>query len=185
VRESGPSDVRVGAERHPSRGAPRGVTGRGRAPGGQRPTGAGRRRDRGPRLTRTRTRSVVAATGGFLGVSSTRRAAVLALVVCALALTVAVPLRNYVAQRQELAEVTEQQRVLAQEVDALTKERARLAEPAEVAAQARSLLGYVTPGEVPYVVQLPSAFADPDADPAGGTPWYRRLWRDLAADAPR
>jgi cell division protein FtsB len=184
VRESGPSDTRVGAERHPSRGGPRGVAWRGRAPAGQRPT-ADRRRDREPRLTRTRTRSVVAATGGFLGVSSTRRAAVLALVVCALALTVAVPLRNYVAQRAELAEVTEQQRILAQEVEALTRERARLAEPAEVAAQARSRLGYVTPGEVPYVVQLPSAFADPDADPTAGTPWYRRLWRDLAADAPR
>ena len=58
-------------------------------------------------------RGVVAATTGLLGVSSTRRAAVLALVVCALALTVAVPLRNYVAQRQELAAVTEQQQVLA------------------------------------------------------------------------
>jgi cell division protein FtsB len=118
-------------------------------------------------------------------VSSTRRAAVLALVVCALALTVAVPLRNYVAQRQELAEISEQQRILAQEVEVLTEERARLADPAEVAAQARSRLGYVTPGEIPYVVQLPSAFADPDADPTGGTLWYRRLWRDLAADAPR
>ena len=48
----------------------------------------------------------------LLGLSSTKRAAVLAVVVCALALTVAVPLRNYVAQRQELAAVTEQQREL-------------------------------------------------------------------------
>jgi cell division protein FtsB len=150
-------------------------------------TGATRRRNREPKLSRVaRTRGVVAATTGMLGLSTTRRAAVLALVVCALALTVAVPLRNYVAQRQELAEITEQQQVLAQEVETLTKERARLSEPAEVAAQARSRLGYVTPGEVPYVVQLPpSAAGDPDADPAGGTPWYRRLWRDLAADAPR
>ena len=99
--------------------------------------------------------SVVAATTGLLGLSSTRRAAVLALVVCALALTVVVPLRNYVAQRQELAAVTAQQQALAAEVDELNRERARLSDPAEIAAEARSRLGYVRPGEVLYIVQSP------------------------------
>ena len=141
---------------------------------------AGARR-RTPKLSRTRSRGVVAATTGVLGLSSTKRAGVLALVVCALALTVAVPLRNYVAQRQELAAVTEQQRELAAEVDELTRQRDRLADPAEIAAQARSRLGYVMPGEVPYVVQFPT---DPNAgrgrgaDP--GAPWFRVLWRELA-----
>src|SRR3954463_9110550 len=116
-------------------------------------TGATRRRNREPKLSRVaRTRGVVAATTGLLGLSSTRRAAVLALVVCALALTVVVPLRNYVAQRQELAAVTAQQRSLTTEVDELTQERARLSDPEEIAAQARSRLGYVRPGEVPYVI---------------------------------
>jgi cell division protein FtsB len=124
---------------------------------------------------------VVAATTELLGVSSTRRAAVLALVVCALALTVVVPLRNYVAQRQELAAVSAQQRALAAEVDELTRQRERLADPAEIAAQARSRLGYVRPGEVPYVVQFPSTGRDPGADPASdGLPWYRQLWREVA-----
>jgi cell division protein FtsB len=123
----------------------------------------------------------VAATTGMLGLSSTRRAAVLALVICALALTVSVPLRNYVAQRQELAAVTKQQHALAAEVDELTKQRARLSDPAEVEAQARSRLGYVTPGEVPYVVQLPSG-PDPDGSGADGVgvPWYRQLWREAS-----
>jgi cell division protein FtsB len=145
-------------------------------------TGAPRRRAREPQLTRVpRARGVVAATTGFLGLSSTRRAAVLALVVCALALTVAVPLRNYVAQRQELAAVSEQQQVLAADVARLEQERARLSDPAEIEAQARSRLGYVMPGEVPYVVQLP---ASPGPDPAdaanAGVPWYRVLWREVA-----
>ncbi|MEN3270793.1 septum formation initiator family protein [Pseudonocardia sp.] len=149
-------------------------------------TGSSRRRSREPKLNRlTRTRGVVAATTGMLGLSSARRAAVLALVVCALALTVAVPLRNYVAQRQELDAVSKQQQVLAAEVDELSKQRARLSDPAEVAAQARSRLGYVTPGEVPYVVQLP---VDPSATGAGasaaGVPWYRQLWRE-AAEGPQ
>ena len=64
----------------------------------------------GRSCTRGRPRGVVAATTGLLGLSSTRRAAILAVVVCALALSVAVPLRNYVAQRQELAAVTQRSR---------------------------------------------------------------------------
>lgn len=149
-------------------------------------TAAPRRRTREPQLTRVpRARGVVAATTGLLGLSSTKRAAILAIVVCALALTVAVPLRNYVAQRQELAAVSEQQQLLAAEVARLQQERARLSDPAEIEAQARSRLGYVMPGEVPYVVQLP---VDPDPDPAAaandGVPWYRVLWREVA-EGPR
>ena len=149
-------------------------------------TGAARRRVREPALTRSpRSRGVVAATTGLLGLSSTKRAAVLAIVVCALALTVSVPLRNYVAQRQELAAVTEQQRVLAAEVDRLTQQRARLQDPAEVAAQARSRLGYVTPGEVPYVVQFPQPpDPGPQQDAGDGVPWYRQLWREVS-EGPR
>jgi cell division protein FtsB len=162
---------------------------RGRSPGSRRSGSAapGRTR-REPRLTHTRSRagSVVAATTGLLGLSSTRRAAILALVVCALALTVVVPLRNYVAQRQELAAVTAQQEALAAEVDELNRERERLANPAEIAAQARSRLGYVRPGEVPYVVQLPSSGLGAGADPASdGIPWYRQLWREVENGPPR
>ena len=150
-------------------------------------TAAGRRRKREPQLTRARSRAggVVAATTGLLGLSSTRRAAVLAIVVCALALTVAVPLRNYVAQRQELAAVSEQQRVLGAEVEELGRERGRLSDPAEVAAQARSRLGYVAPGEMPFVVQLPpTATGDPGAGAFDGVPWYHRLWREVS-EGPR
>jgi cell division protein FtsB len=156
---------------------------RGRSPGPRRSGSAAPGRvKREPQLTRARSRAgtVVAATSDLLGLSSTRRAAVLALVVCALALTVVVPLRNYVAQRQELAAVTAQQRALTTEVDELTRERARLADPEEVAAQARSRLGYVRPGEVPYVVQFPSSGKDAAVDPAtDGMPWYRQLWHEV------
>jgi cell division protein FtsB len=156
---------------------------RGRSPGPRRSGSAAPGRvKREPQLTRARSRagSVVAATSGLLGLSSTRRAVVLALVVCALALTVVVPLRNYVAQRQELAAVTAQQRALTTEVDEFIRERAWLADPEEVASQARSRLGYVRPGEVPYVVQFPSSGQDAAVDPAtDGMPWYRQLWREV------
>ncbi|MGI5127243.1 FtsB family cell division protein [Pseudonocardia sp. CA-107938] len=143
-----------------------------------------RRAGREPQLTRTRPGGMVAATTGFLGISSARRAAILAIVVCALALSVAVPLRNYVAQRQELAAVTQQQRDLAAEVERLTRERDRLSDPAEIEAMARSRLGYVRPGEVPYVVQLPAPPAAPETAAGSGAPWYALLWREVTAGSP-
>ena len=149
-----------------------------------RPAKASGARRREPRLTRGRSRGVVAATTGLLGLSSTRRAAILAVVVCALALTVVVPLRNYVSQRQELAAVTQRQEALGDELAHLQAERARLADPAEVEAQARSRLGYVMPGEVPYVLQLPTGPVGPAAGAAGGTPWYRALWGQVAEGSP-
>ncbi|GAA4560323.1 FtsB family cell division protein [Pseudonocardia xishanensis] len=157
-----------------------------KAAGRARP--AATRRTREPQLTRSRTRAggVVAATTAKLGLSSTRRAAILAIVVCALALTVAVPLRNYVAQRQELAAVTAQQQALQAEVQDLTDKRARLSNPDEVAAEARSRLGYVRPGEVPYVVELPNTPTAEEVEAARrATPWYRTLWSDVTEGAPR
>lgn len=150
-----------------------------------RPSATGRR-TREPQLQRARSRAggVVAATTGFLGVSSTRRAAVLAVVVCALALTVAVPLRNYVSQRQELARISEQQQALSREVDDLTRQRAELSDPEQVAAEARSRLGYVRPGETPYVVQLPAPPPPDPYAPGTGTPWFQRLWRDVSEGSP-
>jgi len=124
---------------------------------------------------------MAAATSGVLGVSSTRRAAVLALVVCALALSVAVPLRNYLGQRQELSRLEAEQRRLAVQVDQLAQDRDRLNDPDEIAREARSRLGYVRPGEIPFVVQLPN---DPSTarrivDSSEGQPWFETLWRDV------
>lgn len=159
---------------------------RARGASSARPGAAGRRaRTREPQLTRSRSRAagVVAATTGFLGVSSTRRAAVLAVVVCALALTVAVPLRNFVAQRQQLSDLTHQQQQIAAEVDRLNEQRARLSDPSQVEADARSRLGYVKPGEVPYIVELPVPPPSPE-ELAAGQPWFERLWNNVSEGSP-
>ncbi|GAA1397283.1 hypothetical protein GCM10009613_49730 [Pseudonocardia kongjuensis] len=175
-------------------------TGRGRAPAKPRTApsgtrnGTARSRPAGPpparpRLTRARSKAgeVVARTTGLLGLSSTKRAAILAIVVCALALTVAVPLHNYVAQRQELAAVSDRQQALEAEVDRLSADRARLSDPAEVQAQARTRLGMVQPGETPYVVQFPAppepVVDDGQAEP--GVPWFTTLWNDVTGEPRR
>ena len=91
------------------------------------------------------------------------------------------PLRNYVAQRQELSTVLTENDRLAAQVEELNHRRELLSSPGEVAAQARSRLGYVLPGETPYIVQLPgddNAVARTPGPESGG-PWYERLWHEV------
>lgn len=115
----------------------------------------------------------------FLGLS-TGKAVILAVVICALALTLAVPLRTYISQRGDAAEVAAQQIELEQRVEELEIRREQTEDPAYITAQARERLGYVMPGEIPYQVQLPGARArsdienDPPPPPPG--PWYSDLW---------
>ena len=119
--------------------------------------------------------------GYAVGVTSGRRAALLAAVVCVLILSVAVPLRNYVDQRAELSAVYEQQHILTDKIAELDRRRVLLADPAAIEAGARERLRYVRPGEAPYLVQLPPGQA---AAVAGGNPppaplWYTQLWKSI------
>lgn len=112
---------------------------------------------------------------------TTRRAALLALVVAALALSIAVPLRTYFSQRSELQDQLAQQQSLQSQLSQLQRQQAQLSDPAEVKAQARERLHYVMPGEVPYVVQLPGdtggmTTSQPVAPTTSPGPWYQQLW---------
>ncbi|MFJ6669752.1 septum formation initiator family protein [Actinosynnema sp. NPDC091369] len=134
--------------------------------------------------SRARTRT---GTGGAFGMTGTRRAALLAMVVCALALSIAVPLRTYLAQREELREVTASQETLRAEVGQLEQRKRELADPAHVEAEARRRLHYVRPGETPYIVQLPGDAEReldqqrPETKPAEDKAWYEQLWDSAAA----
>ncbi|CCQ17545.1 putative uncharacterized protein [Rhodococcus sp. AW25M09] len=115
----------------------------------------------------------------FLGLS-TGRAVILGVVVCALALTLAVPLRTYFTQRSELESVLAERQALQNDVDDLQTQKSQLDEPSRIAADARERLRFVMPGETPYQVQLPGDYGkapEPLAtenDPIG--PWYTDLW---------
>ncbi|MBW4719148.1 septum formation initiator family protein [Saccharothrix sp. SC076] len=119
--------------------------------------------------------------------TGTRRAALLAMVVCALALSIAVPLRTYLAQREELREANASQESLRAAVQQLERRKKELADPAHLEAEARRRLHYVRPGETPYAVELPGD-ADreldeerPAAAPAADKAWYEQLWDSVAA----
>jgi cell division protein FtsB len=119
--------------------------------------------------------------GYAVGVTSGRRAALLAAVICVLILSVAVPLRNYVGQRAELSAVYEQQQILTDKIAELDRRRVLLADPEHIETQARERLRYVRPGEAPYLVQLPpgGSVAAAGGDPAPVPPWYTQLWKSI------
>jgi cell division protein FtsB len=118
-----------------------------------------------------------------------RRAAILAAVVCVLTLTIAGPVRTYVAQRTEMKQLAASEAALRQQIADLEQQKVKLADPAYIAAQARERLGFVKPGDVPYQVQLPPTAAvppepgSPSAPAASNDPWYTSLWHTIA-DAP-
>lgn len=120
-------------------------------------------------------------TGGAFKLSSTRRAAVLALLVCVMALSVAVPLRTYLSQRDELAAQETQRVELEIQVRELEQRKQELSDPAQVEAEARARLGYVRPGETPYIVEVPQAPAPPPPRAPGddGVPWYEEMWNSV------
>lgn len=118
-----------------------------------------------------------------------RRAAILAAVVCVLTLTIAGPVRTYLAQRTEMKQLAASESALRQQIADLEQQRVKLADPAYIAAQARERLGFVKPGDIPYQVQLPPSAAmpaEPGTQPAPAAtndPWYTSLWHTIA-DAP-
>lgn len=139
------------------------------------------------RVTGTRSRRPIDAltrpkssTGGAFRLSSTPRAALLAILVCALALSVSVPLRTYLSQRAELSATEHQRAELNKQVQQLRARNTQLSDPAEVEAEARSRLGYVRPGETPYVVDVPPPPAPPPPAPkAKDNPWYQQFWQSV------
>lgn len=182
-RAAGKTAGRQGSGASPAdrRSAKGGTSGR-KSPGARpqaRPT---------PRKPQSKARTRAGAgTGGAFGMTGTRRAALLAMVVCALALSIAVPLRTYLAQREELREVTASHETLRVEVAQLEQRKRELADPSHVEAEARRRLHYVRPGETPYIVQLPGDEEReideqrPAAKPAQDKAWYEQLWDSAAA----
>ena len=115
----------------------------------------------------------------------TGRAAMLALVVCLLAISLAYPLREYLSQRGDIADyratVAEQEKRVAE----LQQQHERWNDEAYVEAQARERLHYVMPGETSYVV-----LESEDKPPSDGVveavpsetrkrPWFTDLWHSV------
>lgn len=108
----------------------------------------------------------------------TGRAVVLIVVLAALAVTLAIPVRAWLSQRAEIAALEADVAAAQTRVADLEKELEDWNDPAFVIAQARSRLHFVFPGEVGYVVLgsddrpiTPETTAEQRS-----IPWYTQLW---------
>jgi cell division protein FtsB len=115
----------------------------------------------------------------------TGRAALLAVVICAIALSLAYPVREYIAQRQQIDQLLAQHQTLSAQVQAYAEQYGKLAQPWYVEQQAEDQLHMCFPREQCYEVisgkPSPTAAAQKQA-PAD--PWYSMLWASVQrADA--
>lgn len=122
---------------------------------------------------------------------TTRRAAILGMVVIALAVSAALPVREFVSQRGRITELAQLQVVEQQRVAALEQRKKQLADPDYVSREIRERLQLVKPDESAYVLLAPPSPPPPapgQAAPAPGgpdAPWYARFYGSFgAADRP-
>ena len=115
----------------------------------------------------------------------TGRAAVLAVVICAIALSLAYPVREYVTQRRQIDSLVAQQQVMLAQVKSLQAQQAKLSSPSYIEQLARQELDMCFPGAKCYIVEGGQPLVG-TARPArrGPAPWYDKLWRSVQqADA--
>jgi cell division protein FtsL len=110
----------------------------------------------------------------------TSRAAVLAVVICAIALSLAYPVREYIAQTRQIDGLLAQRQVMLTQLRALHNEQQRLGNPAYVEQLAEDRLHFCLAGQTCYIVigtgQRPGAGQTPLV---AGTSWYERLWHSV------
>jgi cell division protein FtsB len=110
----------------------------------------------------------------------TSRAAVLAVVLCAIALSLAYPVREYIAQRRQIDQLEAQRQAIAATLRGLEAEQQKLTSNAYVEQQARGRLHMCLPTQTCYVIINPARPARPAVSAhAPGTPWYERLWHSV------
>ncbi len=121
------------------------------------------------------TPSLAGPRGSFTG-----RAVILALVLAALVLMLAVPMRTWFAQRAEIASLQADVDAARARVAELQVLKERWNDPAFIAAEARRRLHYVLPGEIGYttlgadgkpVVETMAA-----AEVLSRMSWVQKLW---------
>ena len=114
----------------------------------------------------------------------TGRAVALILVVAALVLSLAFPVREYIAQRAAIATAEKQQAALKDRVKSLEGAVAKWRDDAYVEQQARERLHYVYPGETGLIVLSPDDVQEA-RKPEIRTPtepqvaWFDTLWGSI------
>ncbi len=116
----------------------------------------------------------------------TGRGALIAAILVAVAIAIAVPARQLVDQRAEIAEATAANERTEERISLLGEAVNRWSDPAFIAAQARQRLRFVFPGETAFIVIGPDGQAVEPSNsgpvstfptlPTQPSAWYERLW---------
>jgi cell division protein FtsL len=110
----------------------------------------------------------------------TSRAAVLAAVICAVTLSLAYPLREYIAQHRQIGQLGAQQQALSAQLRRLETLQRQLGDPAYIEQLAQDRLHLCLPAQACYVIidgKPAAGLIQPHPVAAG--PWYDRLWESV------
>ncbi len=109
----------------------------------------------------------------------TGRAAVLAIVLCGIALSLAYPVREYISQRRQIDQLLAQSAQIQLQHRRLESERRLLHSPVFIAQQARDRLHMCLPTQMCYEIIGKSAKPKDVAARVAQAPWYARLWSSV------
>jgi cell division protein FtsL len=102
-------------------------------------------------------------------------------VLCAVALSLAYPVREYIAQRRQIDQLQAQQQAITARLATLKAQQRHLSSNSYVEQQAEDKLHMCLPTMTCYVIINQQAPHPAQAAPApgGDTPWYERLWQSV------
>ena len=100
----------------------------------------------------------------------------LAIVLCAIALSLAYPVREYIAERRQIDQLQAQNAAIAAQVAYLKQQQRALISPARIEQVARDTLHMCFPSQTCYEVITPVQPQAGATARAAATPWYRLLW---------
>jgi cell division protein FtsB len=109
----------------------------------------------------------------------TSRAAVLVVVICAIALSLAYPIREYIAERRQIDQLQVENAQLATKVQKLRTEQRAVTSPAFIEQAARDRLHMCFPAQTCYVVIAPVKRHGEIVPSDPVTPWYGALWASV------
>jgi cell division protein FtsB len=109
----------------------------------------------------------------------TGRAAVLAIVLCAIALSLAYPVREYISQRRQIDQLLAQSARIEARGRRLEGENKQLHTPAYIEQQARDRLHMCLPTQVCYEIIGGQDKKKEARVKAAAQPWYQKVWSSV------
>lgn len=109
----------------------------------------------------------------------TGRAAVLAIVLCGIALSLAYPVREYLTQRKQIDQLMAANARINEQKKDLQAEYRMLHSPVYVEAQARDRLHMCLPNQTCYEIIGTATKPKVVAEKVTAVPWYARMWSSV------